>query len=289
MTVDESDRAIARSVLALGRDLGLVTVAEGVESREGWDLLTSLGCDLAQGFVVCPPLTSRQFGEWLDRRQPEEFSYLEGFVEVGADEGSAPAPADAPVDGPGPVQPPRAGDGDAPPAGEPASTVAGETEAATGDRPPLVVRTRRGTAGGSNGNRTDASIPGHGKGNGSGGGDDSTSDGVTAASGNGSGGGGENNGNGVGGETTGDGVTVAAGNGNGEHNGDGDGNGDGGQSTGDGVTAATRNGSGESDGDGNGDGVTAATGGEPSEAPVADDGTSVTPEPESGSGATEMA
>jgi hypothetical protein len=53
-----------------------VTVAEGVESREGWDLLTALGCDQAQGFVVCPPLTSRQFGEWLDRRQPEEFSYL---------------------------------------------------------------------------------------------------------------------------------------------------------------------------------------------------------------------
>jgi diguanylate cyclase (GGDEF)-like protein len=76
MTVDESDRAIARSVLALGRDLGLVTVAEGVESREGWDLLTSLGCDMAQGFVVCPPLTSRQFGEWLDRRQPDEFAYL---------------------------------------------------------------------------------------------------------------------------------------------------------------------------------------------------------------------
>ncbi|HEX6418026.1 MAG TPA: bifunctional diguanylate cyclase/phosphodiesterase [Acidimicrobiales bacterium] len=78
MTVDESDRAIARSVLALGRDLGLVTVAEGVESREGWDLLTSLGCDLAQGFVVCPPLTSRQFAEWLDRRHPNEFVYLDG-------------------------------------------------------------------------------------------------------------------------------------------------------------------------------------------------------------------
>jgi diguanylate cyclase (GGDEF)-like protein len=77
MTVDESDRAIARSVLALGRDLGLVTVAEGVESREGWDLLTALGCDQAQGFVVCPPLTSSQFGDWLDRRQPEEFAYLD--------------------------------------------------------------------------------------------------------------------------------------------------------------------------------------------------------------------
>ncbi|HEX6423848.1 MAG TPA: EAL domain-containing protein [Acidimicrobiales bacterium] len=78
MTVDESDKAIARSVLALGRDLGLVTVAEGVESREGWDLLTTLGCDLAQGFVVCPPLTPQQFGQWLDRRQPDEFAYLPG-------------------------------------------------------------------------------------------------------------------------------------------------------------------------------------------------------------------
>jgi diguanylate cyclase (GGDEF)-like protein len=76
MTVDESDRAIARSVLALGRDLGLLTVAEGVESREGWDMLTALGCDQAQGFVVCPPLTGVHFNEWLDRRQHEEFALL---------------------------------------------------------------------------------------------------------------------------------------------------------------------------------------------------------------------
>ena len=65
MTVDESDRAIARSVLALGRDLGLATVAEGVESREGWDLLTSWAATMAQGFVVCPPLTGPQFADWL--------------------------------------------------------------------------------------------------------------------------------------------------------------------------------------------------------------------------------
>jgi predicted signal transduction protein with EAL and GGDEF domain len=81
MAVDESDRAIARSVLALGRDLGLVTVAEGVESREGWDLLTQLGCDLAQGFVVCPPLTAHQFGEWLGRRPHTEFAYLDDRYE----------------------------------------------------------------------------------------------------------------------------------------------------------------------------------------------------------------
>jgi predicted signal transduction protein with EAL and GGDEF domain len=97
MTVDESDRAIARSVLALGRDLGLVTVAEGVESREGWDLLTSLGCDMAQGFVVCPPLTSRQFSEWLDRRQPEEFAYLDDGGPVPSDTASDPSGGGGPV------------------------------------------------------------------------------------------------------------------------------------------------------------------------------------------------
>jgi predicted signal transduction protein with EAL and GGDEF domain len=72
MTVDENDRAIARSVLALGHDLGLTTVAEGVESRDGWELLSELGCDLAQGFLVCPPLTASQFDQWLSQRETPE-------------------------------------------------------------------------------------------------------------------------------------------------------------------------------------------------------------------------
>ena len=74
MTVDDNDRAIARSVLALGRDLGLTTVAEGVESRDGWELLSLLGCDLAQGFLVCPPLTASQFDQWLSQHDAPEIS-----------------------------------------------------------------------------------------------------------------------------------------------------------------------------------------------------------------------
>ena len=79
MTVDESDRAIARSVLALGRDLGLVTVAEGVESREGWDLLADAGLRPgARASSSARRSTSRQFREWLDRRPPDELAYLPG-------------------------------------------------------------------------------------------------------------------------------------------------------------------------------------------------------------------
>jgi diguanylate cyclase (GGDEF)-like protein len=74
MTEEESDRAIARSVLALGRDLGLTTVAEGVESSDGLDLLGQLGCDLAQGFYVCPPLPSAQFSQWLSQREAQQIS-----------------------------------------------------------------------------------------------------------------------------------------------------------------------------------------------------------------------
>jgi EAL domain-containing protein (putative c-di-GMP-specific phosphodiesterase class I) len=74
MTEEESDRAIARSVLALGRDLGLTTVAEGVESSDGLDLLGQLGCDLAQGFYVCPPLPAAQFSQWLSQREAQQIS-----------------------------------------------------------------------------------------------------------------------------------------------------------------------------------------------------------------------
>jgi EAL domain-containing protein (putative c-di-GMP-specific phosphodiesterase class I) len=70
MADDDTDRAITRSVLALGRGLGLTTVAEGVEDRDGWDILRAFGCDQAQGFLVSRPLAAERFREWM-ARQPE--------------------------------------------------------------------------------------------------------------------------------------------------------------------------------------------------------------------------
>jgi EAL domain-containing protein (putative c-di-GMP-specific phosphodiesterase class I) len=50
-----SDTAIVRAVLDLGRALGLITVAEGVETPEQLALLRDLGCDLAQGYHLARP------------------------------------------------------------------------------------------------------------------------------------------------------------------------------------------------------------------------------------------
>jgi diguanylate cyclase (GGDEF)-like protein len=53
---DEGDRAIVNAIVGLGRTLGKLVVAEGVETREQAEWLGSIGCRLAQGFLFAKPL-----------------------------------------------------------------------------------------------------------------------------------------------------------------------------------------------------------------------------------------
>ena len=53
---DSDDAAIVRSTIDLGHNLGVKVVAEGVETPEAWRLLMAMGCDLAQGYLISPPL-----------------------------------------------------------------------------------------------------------------------------------------------------------------------------------------------------------------------------------------
>ena len=55
--VHDSD-AIVRSVVQLAHNLGLATVAEGVETPRDWHALRRLGCDVAQGNLFSPPLSA---------------------------------------------------------------------------------------------------------------------------------------------------------------------------------------------------------------------------------------
>ena len=59
------DRAIVRSIVELGHNLGLVVVAEGVEDEETWEQLGALGCDAAQGYYVSQPLPASSLDRWL--------------------------------------------------------------------------------------------------------------------------------------------------------------------------------------------------------------------------------
>ncbi|MBK8158647.1 MAG: EAL domain-containing response regulator [Rhodospirillaceae bacterium] len=50
--------------LKLARQLGLKTVAEGVETQADWDLLKDLGCDEMQGYHVARPMPGEEIEGW---------------------------------------------------------------------------------------------------------------------------------------------------------------------------------------------------------------------------------
>ena len=56
---------MARTVVELGRVLGLEVIAEGVETREQFLELRRLGCALAQGFFFAAPLPAADVPELL--------------------------------------------------------------------------------------------------------------------------------------------------------------------------------------------------------------------------------
>ena len=68
MTVNDQDAVIVRTLVELGRSLGLRTVAEGVESADAQALLRSYGCDEAQGYLFSRPVPAEQFIVWLARQ-----------------------------------------------------------------------------------------------------------------------------------------------------------------------------------------------------------------------------
>ena len=66
-TTNERDLAFIRAATDLGHGLGLAVVAEGVETAEQLELVTEVGCDLAQGFFILPPVTAEALACWVSR------------------------------------------------------------------------------------------------------------------------------------------------------------------------------------------------------------------------------
>jgi EAL domain-containing protein (putative c-di-GMP-specific phosphodiesterase class I)/FixJ family two-component response regulator len=58
-------RAIYHASLGLAQQLGMKTVAEGVEDRADWDFLRSTGCDLAQGYFIAKPMPAAEIPDWI--------------------------------------------------------------------------------------------------------------------------------------------------------------------------------------------------------------------------------
>jgi EAL domain-containing protein (putative c-di-GMP-specific phosphodiesterase class I) len=63
-------RVILQSALDMSRQLGLVTVAEGIETMEDWRLVRDSGCGVGQGFLIAPAMPGAELVGWMQAHEP---------------------------------------------------------------------------------------------------------------------------------------------------------------------------------------------------------------------------
>jgi EAL domain-containing protein (putative c-di-GMP-specific phosphodiesterase class I)/ActR/RegA family two-component response regulator len=71
---DPALRAIVEATLQMARQLGMKSVAEGVEERADWDLLRTLGCDVAQVYLIARPMPGNELPQWWQAWQPRRLA-----------------------------------------------------------------------------------------------------------------------------------------------------------------------------------------------------------------------
>ena len=70
--ITDSDRAgeLLKGIVALGRGLGMIVVAEGVEQRGEVEIIREFGCNLAQGYVYARPGVAADAISFARSREP---------------------------------------------------------------------------------------------------------------------------------------------------------------------------------------------------------------------------
>ncbi|GAA0853026.1 putative bifunctional diguanylate cyclase/phosphodiesterase [Aliiglaciecola litoralis] len=63
VTTNKQSAAIARSIIDIGHNLELETIAEGIEDQATLDYVREINCDLAQGFHLYRPMDSQTFNQ----------------------------------------------------------------------------------------------------------------------------------------------------------------------------------------------------------------------------------
>jgi len=69
---DAHDDVITRAIVELANTLGLVTIAEGIETQQQSEHCSALGCDIAQGYLFSRPIDADAVNALMaERRWPE--------------------------------------------------------------------------------------------------------------------------------------------------------------------------------------------------------------------------
>jgi EAL domain-containing protein (putative c-di-GMP-specific phosphodiesterase class I) len=76
MGSDERAAAIVRASINLAGDLGLATVSEGIDDPATLRLVSDLGCDEVQGFLIQRPMDAASFLSWVLAWDHDQWSAL---------------------------------------------------------------------------------------------------------------------------------------------------------------------------------------------------------------------
>lgn len=61
ITTDQHSQDIVAAVVGISRSIGAEVVAEGIENQQQFDKIAELGCDRAQGYYLCEPMSAATF------------------------------------------------------------------------------------------------------------------------------------------------------------------------------------------------------------------------------------
>jgi diguanylate cyclase len=68
INTNEKNTELIRAIVSMARGMGMQTTAEGIETTEQKDLITSLGCDYGQGYLWAKPLEIIELEEFLHNK-----------------------------------------------------------------------------------------------------------------------------------------------------------------------------------------------------------------------------
>lgn len=62
---NENDKVIVECIIKLAHEMGIIVVAEGVEIKEQFDILSIIGCDRIQGYYFSKPIKANEFEQLI--------------------------------------------------------------------------------------------------------------------------------------------------------------------------------------------------------------------------------
>jgi EAL domain-containing protein (putative c-di-GMP-specific phosphodiesterase class I) len=71
-SADIRSKSILHHTIELARQIGLTTVAEGIEEAREWEMVRAMGCDIGQGYYLSPPMPGNQVATWTQEWQREQ-------------------------------------------------------------------------------------------------------------------------------------------------------------------------------------------------------------------------